>query len=292
MKASTFTFLILLLVLNCFSQEIPNNEFETWIKPGNYEDPQHWTTPNAYLSALMTSTVSKEITNVHSGIYSAHLENKDILGGLYKVPGFMTLGNFSVNTTTLEIKVFGGIPFTKKPSKLKGSVNYSPGPGGDEGLVAVILFKHDTVLNKIDTIGFGNITIDSTVNWEDFEVWINYINQSDPDSLNIVFLSSQSMQPPLGTVMLIDSLYFDFSTGVSETPSAKFQYFLSQNVLRFADPSLADVNYCVYNVFGEKILEGKVNYELQIILPEKIKGLLLVSLSINNENKTIKVLKH
>ena len=194
-----------------FAQEIPNADMEKWIKYGTYEDPQYWKTPNQATSPLFVFSVTKESTDVYAGSYAARLESMSILGGMAIVPGFMTIGDFDVNTSTMEYSIYGGVSFTNRPLRLKGYHKYIP-QDGDQWLIAINTFKYDSVNDKLDTIGIGFFEGGATDSiWTPFEVFINYWSQDDPDSLNIIILSSSNETPPAGSLLLIDSMWFDYT---------------------------------------------------------------------------------
>jgi len=286
--------LIFILMLNFFisnAQEIPNGDFEDWIKSTTYEDPRFWSTPNFYLSTLAVSTVSKEVVSKYSGLYSARLENKEILGGMYKIPGFMTLGSFSVDMTTLKTSIWGGIPFTNTPKKLKGYVNYSEASGGDVGMIAVALFKYDTLVGKSDTIAAGYLDVKNTNGWIMFDIWLDYKSYDTPDSMNIMCLSSNSLQPPIGTIMLIDSLFFDYSTEIDQKEIGKISYCISGSKLNFSGLDDGQFLCSIYTVYGQKIAENYLSENNSIEIPEKTGKVFIVNLFNKQINYSIKIIR-
>ena len=84
--------------LNINAQTIPNNDFETWINHGQYDDPQFWDTPNQEICffPFYIKVVTKS-TEHHSGSYSAKLETKEIPIVNITVPGVITLGTLAIN---------------------------------------------------------------------------------------------------------------------------------------------------------------------------------------------------
>jgi len=269
----------LLLVLSVNSQEIPNGNFETWIKATTYEDPQYWSTPNMYLSTLMVTTVNKEIADVQSGIYSAKLENIEIMGGLYRVPGFMTLGAFTVDLTTMKTTIFGGIPFTNTPKKMKGYVNYTEAVAGDEGMLAVALFKYDSIAGKSDTVAAGYLNVKNTGGWKMFDIWLDYKSFDQPDSMNIVVISSKSLQPPKGTIMRIDSLFFDYTTSIAPNSADQLDYYISGNKVFFKNIECAENICAIYDIFGHKLKEEKISSNSYIELPQSGIGIYILRIN-------------
>lgn len=279
MKYFLLTLLLLVFFFRGISQEIPNGNFENWVKSGNYEDPLSWITPNMLLSALSVSSVKKEINDVQSGVYSARLENVEIFGGTFRAPGFMTLGMFSFDPGTFESRVFGGIPYTNRPKVFRGYYKYTPSVMGDTGMIAIVFFKFDTLTQTQDTIGGGTFKITGANNeWQKFSININYIKPDLPDSMNIVVLSSQSFQPPVGSVLLVDSFYFDHTGNIQKSDVPEISWYVSGNTVIVKNP-LEDVSgWSLYDFTGKLLMSGFIqeNETLKLRIPEK--GLYIIIL--------------
>lgn len=277
-----FSSILLCLPIITAAQDIPNADMETWIKFGTFEDPQHWTTPNQTTSPLFVFSVTKETKDVYSGDYAARLESMPILGGMVVIPGFMTIGDFDVNTTTMEYKVFGGIPFTKRPLRLKGFNKYWP-QDGDKWFIAVYSFKYDAITMKQDTIGVGFYESGSTDSlWTPFEVFFNYGSQEAPDSMNIIILTTRNETPPTGSLLLIDSLWFDYApSSINEnTPGFDFQIYpnpaTSQVFIKQKDARKSTL--LIHNLYGQKVFEqGIFEKENMIDLSHLPKGMYTMS---------------
>jgi len=279
------------IFFSVFSQEIPNGNFENWTKTGNYEEPDHWITPNMLLSGLGVSSVKKEFTNVHSGNYSVRLENVEVFGGMYYARGFMTLGMFTFDPNTFESNIFGGIPYTNRPKKFKGYYQYTPAVSGDTGLIAIVLFIFDTLSQKKDTIGGGKIFISqATSGWTKFEVNIDYKNSVLPDSMNIVVLSSQSLQPPAGTVLLIDSLYFDHLGSIGETESQNIVWRYSGNCLNVGNPFPGNTYWYLSDLTGRELMSGIERESGVISIPFLLKGVFILTMVNDEAVRSVKVL--
>jgi hypothetical protein len=295
------TFRCLLFVFFAFTiwqsnaQEIPNADMENWVKYGLYEDPQHWKTPNAQTSILSVFTVEKEVNTVYAGNYSARLESKPILGGMAVIPGFMTNGDFDVNTTTMSYTLFGGVPFTKRPLRLKGFNQYFP-VEGDMWLIVVTLFRYDTVNAKTDTIGMGLLESgekDSV--WTAFEAYINYSSQDDPDSMNIIILSSGNETPPEGSVLYIDSLWFDYTPSSVEPIQDENSFQVYPNpvsnelFIEFNDPGERYIR--LLDVSGKTLYKKSCESERYILdVTNETKGLYFLQIREKDQYFTRKII--
>jgi hypothetical protein len=223
MKQIYMSIFIFTLSLASYGQgltPIPNNDFETWINFGNYENPQYWDTPNQELSSIpiFGTTVVTKSTDHASGSFSARLESKNItLVGT--VPGFLTLGNLTVDIANMTYSITGGAPVYDIPTHLKGYFKFSP-KGGDSCVIGIGLTKW--VAGSRDTVGIGQFSTKvAFADWTPFSAWINYSNSVQPDTMNIIALSSAEEVPTAGTVLFIDNLYLDYTVGVNEAdPSA------------------------------------------------------------------------
>ena len=219
-------FLLFVLVFQSHvlaQNQIPNNDFEYWETISLYEEPVDWNTPNPYTAGLGVITVSKS-TDSYSGNYSAKLESKNVMF-VGTVPGFMTLGELEINIATQEYSVTGGVPFTERPSQFTGSYKYFPG-SGDIAMIAILFLKHNPGGDP-DTIGAGaNIVINSVSTWTEFTADIYYLSNEEPDTMNILILSSAQTNPVAGSKLFVDNLGLVFEANpeiTSVEPSSGLQ---------------------------------------------------------------------
>lgn len=219
-----FLLFILVFQSHIFAQnQIPNNDFEYWETISNYEEPVDWNTPNPFTASLGVITVSKS-TDSYSGNYSAKLESKNIIF-VGTIPGFLTLGDFEVNIATQEYSITGGVPFTERPAQFTGNFKYSPN-SGDQAMMAILLLKHNPGGNP-DTIGYGaKIVTNSVSSWTEFTSDIIYFSGEEPDTMNILILSSAQLNPVAGSKLFVDNLGLVFEANpeiTSVEPSSGLQ---------------------------------------------------------------------
>lgn len=207
-----FSNLILLFGILCFhpvvGQDIPNAGLENWVLMGNFENPEFWNTANqTVMGVSLVST--KKSTQSHSGNYAAQLETIGFL--TFKIPGLITLGNFTVNIWTQQFSITGGIPFNKRPTRLNFYYTYQPAPG-DKMQVAVWLLRNASATVP-DTIGKAMFVSAQTQNiYSLISLEIEYLSPLNPETLNIVAVSSNPYNPVVGSVLRIDDLSLEFST--------------------------------------------------------------------------------
>lgn len=207
--ARIFTLLIILVSIQVSAQQVPNGDFENWTKVLTYENPDLWDSPNPETSLAFVYSVTKESSDIVSGNHAARLKTIQIPFVNITIPGFLTLADFSINTTTQEYSIVGGEPFQHRPDLLVGYYKYAP-VGGDAFFMGALLSKYNDTLDKIDTIGGGYFesTVEKT-EWTYFAIPIEYYSDVDPDTLNIVLLSSgDEWNMVVGSTLMVDSLAF------------------------------------------------------------------------------------
>ena len=71
---------------------------------------------------LIGVSVVTKSDDAYSGDFSAMLETKDLLGGLYQAPGLLTLADFTVDIVAGTYAFPGGIALSEKVNKMTGMV--------------------------------------------------------------------------------------------------------------------------------------------------------------------------
>lgn len=212
MKKLIIFIIFLVFLINMQSQQLPNLSFELWDSSAGYSEPVDWTTPNptSYVFPFYVLTVTPSAES-YSGAQSARLETKEIVG--IPVPGLLTLGELHVDVFNNTSTITGGIPFQYRPEKLFGHLKYFP-QANDSALIGVFMLKHNSVNGSLDTIGIGSYYQSVTAsNFTEFEISIDYSSSEIPDSANIIIISSDVDNPVVGSILFIDDLYFDYSSG-------------------------------------------------------------------------------
>ncbi len=275
----TFSIIVstLLISLTAISQ-IPNHSFEDWTNNGNYSTPSNWDTPNDELSFMNIFTVT-ESTDAYDGQKSMKMESGNLFGIV--IPGVATLGEITINITTQEATVSGGIPYTERPARLKGFYKYAP-QTADSCAIITVFYKYNTSTGERDTIGLGIFASGvTTSNWTEFSANIDWYTSDTPDTTNIVILSTAStFVTSGGSTLLVDNLSYDFSVGMPD------DYLSDEDIniypipansyinIEFDHPPLRGTNFEVYNLTGSRVLEIPLTHSFQQIplntLPEGI----------------------
>lgn len=260
MKRILYFFTTILFSTHLIAQEIPNAGFEQWISYGSYSNPSYWDTPNEETSAIPfvgEAVVFKE-SSAQSGSFACRMEVKDIaLIGI--VPGMATLGELSIDLTTLSGEIAGGVPFTGNPYYLRGYYKYAP-LGTDSCFVGIIFYKNQNGIT--DTIGAGFFSAKTAqTTWAAFEAPIEWETLIAPDTMNILCMASLSETATAGTKFWVDSLYFDYAVSTPELSlNNMFNAYLQQkNRLVVSYNSANPQHYALnlINLSGQTVLERK-----------------------------------
>ena len=112
-------------------EQIYNSGFETWYMDGKIACPQeqgmkYWNSSNSGAATYIGSVTTQDTGDFHSGKSSARLETKYAVIKLAAASIFT--GDFIGLIGTKGAKLDWGVPFTSRPTALKGYMKYSPKP--------------------------------------------------------------------------------------------------------------------------------------------------------------------
>jgi hypothetical protein len=301
LKNCLFFLLLPAILLGCFTMTadaqtaIPNGDFENWVTHSNYSDPQYWSTPNSALMSILIfgKNVVYKSTDHYSGQYAAKLVTEHIALPVdpFDVPGFITLGTLTININNQTYTVTGGVPIPDQPTHMMGYYKFQP-KGGDSCVIGIALFK--TTAGVQDTIAYGYLTTKDTVNdWTHFSAWIDYRIQENPDTMNIIAVSSAQTPMTPGTTLYVDDLSLDYTVGFNEKdPAAGIAVYQDKETGRlivFCDfPAEQNVNVNLYDLTGRDVFSagpfGLTSGRVVVLCNGLSKGLYV--LAVQHEGKT------
>ncbi len=246
-KIFTLFVIILALTTQLISQTIPNSGFETWVDANTANS---WNSVN-----LLTIHSLQRTTDKYSGTYAAKVQTQSFLG--QTIPGIASLGNIDIANQSVS----GGIPFTSKPISLKGYFKYTP-VGSDSMLIAVLLTR--TLGGVKDTIGGGIFSVKTAVsNYTQFNMPIYYDQNiiGNPDTVNIILLSSAAMPFGVGSALFVDELVFDYSTDIKEVQAIEYKVFPNpaQDVVNINCKNSSNNQVLIYNITGQVVYNNMFN---------------------------------
>lgn len=101
-----------------------------------------------------------------------------------------------------------------------------------------------------DTIGTAYFSHADTVDvWTTFETEIIYNSTVEPDSMNIIIMASDITNAVHGSALLVDSLMFEYTTGVREA------VVKSKQILTFPNPCNQQITFEAQNTLDNGSLE-------------------------------------
>jgi hypothetical protein len=82
-----------------------------------------------------------------------------------------------------------------------------------------------------------------------------------PDTMNILAISSATLSPTAGTVLFLDDLYLDYTTGIKgEDPSAGIDFYQDSEqkewLVFFDFPESRSTHVLLYNLMGQVVQEA------------------------------------
>lgn len=194
---------------------LPNSGFEVWVQDTlqDYENPEYWDSPNEETAAFGVVTVEKDSLDPFQGKYAARMTTRIVQFGI-KSPGVLTLGNIDIDLISASAEITGGVPYKQRPAYFKGTYKYLP-ENGDSCSIIAVFFRFVPTKGKRQNIGLASFSTSDTVSdWTDFSVEVNWTNDTLPDSVNVILLSSSvTDDPQTGSQLFADALMFEGFAG-------------------------------------------------------------------------------
>lgn len=190
--------------------EIPNPDFESW----SGGTPTSWDTSNENILGTDFICVTQDQTNPQSGSSSAKVQSvmhNIFIVGPVTMPGILTLGDVVIDILNGTGSVEGGVPVSGLPKFLKGYYKYTPA-AGDSCIIGIGLSKWNGTSS--DTVAYAYKSFGAQVTtWEEFSIPIEYETWVEPDSMNIMFVSSNIAfgTPTGGSTLWVDNLWLEYS---------------------------------------------------------------------------------
>lgn len=242
-NVALFTFMVLAILgattLKCDAQQ--NGGFENWSPQYTYENPDHWETMNILsvfsnpISAFKATGIDKHSGNYALKLKSVFLNNNPAPGGIHDTIGDVFIGKVVLSPPSLKL----GTPYTGRPEKMEFWSKYVP-VGIDMAGAFVLLQKWNGTTS--DTIGFGDIRIDSTLTYTFFQININYHSTESPDTITIGFASSyKKSKARVGSTLYIDDVALTGWVGINESSMCG----TDEKVKIFPNPARSEINILV-----------------------------------------------
>ncbi len=288
--------LILLSTANSMlaQNQIPNADFESWTAGA----PTYWDTSNENILGTDFVCVTKDMNSPYSGTASAKVQsvtqNIFIIGPI-TMPGILTLGDVIIDITNATGTVEGGVPVTGQPKYLKGNYKYQP-VNGDSCIMGIGLTKWNGTSR--DTIAYAYKSFgDVITSWQEFSIPIEYVTWTTPDSMNIMFVSSNILfgAPVGGSALWVDSLWLEYSQVAVHEIGYRKDVYLSEsndgNSLVVFSGNAIPVKIEIFSINGHILqsVEGTGSNTTLINISNLPKGIYLARVLMpGNKSQTIK----
>ncbi len=188
---------------------IPNPGFEDW----SGGEPVGWNTINQNIFGTDFVCITRDQSNPHTGSYCAKIQTitqNIFIVGPVTMPGILSLGEITLDIVNQTGTVSGGVPINTRPNILKGWFRYLPA-AGDSCIMGIGLSRWNGTGR--DTLAYGYTTIGGqNPNWQEFSLPIDYLIWEMPDTMNIMFFSSNLLTggPVTGSVLYVDDLSLEY----------------------------------------------------------------------------------
>ncbi|MFH1121306.1 MAG: T9SS type A sorting domain-containing protein [Bacteroidota bacterium] len=273
----------------CSAQDpIPNPDFENWTD----NEPVGWNTINQTILGTPFACVTQDLFNPQNGTSSVKIETitqNIVLFGPVTLPGIVSLGEITLDIVNQTGTVSGGVPVETRPSALKGWFRYLPSPG-DSCILGIGLFRwngsgRDTLATSYAVLGGQNS------NWHEFTIPIEYMIWEMPDTMNIMFFSSNLLtgSPVTGSKLWIDNLILEYGpVSVIEPVKVKdpaLRYTPDGCSFTLTSPAKNMVEICILNLNGacvQRINPGSGLSEINVNITDLANGIYLARLTMSD----------
>lgn len=232
-----FTLIISACAFSSSFAQLQNAGMETW---HNYttggvslQTPDNWYGSDSVVASFVaqygalfgysgtpSQQLFQESSIIHSGTYSAKLVTvkQDTLGIL---PAALSNAQPSLDLTTLiathnptqSLAFSGGTPVSTMVYGVSAWVEYSS-PGNDSGVIIVEAIKNYNGTDSV--IGHGYKAFVPVATFTKMDASIIYtVSNTTPDEIRVVFLSSNIETPVEGSILYVDDVAFDLTTGIN-----------------------------------------------------------------------------
>ncbi|MDD2635477.1 MAG: PCMD domain-containing protein [Bacteroidales bacterium] len=273
-----------------YAQDVPNNSFEIWYTADQgHEEPESWSTANSTTNTFPINEVTTEKTDdAYDGNYAAKLTSITVF--TLVAPGFITLGNFDIDVFTQVTNITGGIDFNLYPDKLTAYYKYTPAEGDFFRLGMWMLRDDGTdVPDTVATALYDGY--DEMIEYSFLSIDVEYRNEFQPELLNIIAISSNPDEPVVGSVLFIDKIELEYTTGIIENSTDELSVFPNPTADYFKiNDYFIDSKVVIYNSAGiEVYLVNNYNGE-QISTNDLSSGQYLIKINKDGISHTQKLI--
>ncbi len=276
------------------SNPIPNSSFENWTTSGNQETLNGWNALSVTAGPINypLSSISKSNDAQH-GTYAVLLETKELdamlqtiltqmgLTNISVLPSIMSVGKINainifrdlfsftsdpsfdittllqtLMTANMSDYINGGIALNGlNPTQLHGHYKYVS-EGDDNGMAIVFGSYYDATAQKRILCGGGMAMLSPESSYTEFAVEYTPLSATQPDSIEILFLSSGITSAQSGSKLYIDNLNLIGANSISialNQPEIRCYPNPSSGMFTLSMNSNEKYTVNVYNSIGQKV---------------------------------------
>lgn len=198
---------------------IPNPDFEEW----SNNVPIGWNSLNQNILGTDFITVTRDQANPQSGTSCVKVQtvmHNIFIVGPVTMPGILSLGEITLDIVNQTGSVEGGVPIETRPNILTGWFRNQLS-AGDASIIGIGLFRWNG--SSRDTLALGyNIFGEQTTAWQKFSIPIDYMLWEMPDTMNIMFFSSNLLSGSMvsGSTIWVDNLSLEYGPVATNNATA------------------------------------------------------------------------
>lgn len=267
-KLLPFLFFALLFSNKQVSAQIPNGDFETLNWDGTLSN---W--GNVYLMAVSIDSLGNtfmdsivwdgpyysKTVDANTGNFAMEMRNAYNYTTNHGIAGSVSADTDSVYTA------WGALEFVSiqiQPTDFSFYYKYNS-VGNDSGIARLTVY--DYMMNPVGNAEVVLSGISSVYTYTSVPITFTSLDPVAYYSLNFstkISLADMPTEPHLGTSLIIDDVHLSSTTGIGSNNLMENSYSLfpnpSKENLNISSKNSEEINYCIYNMLGKKILEGKI----------------------------------
>lgn len=188
---------------------IPNPDFEEW----SNNEPVGWNSLNQNILGTDFITVTRDQSNPQSGTSCVKVQtvmHNIFIVGPVTMPGILSLGEITLDIVNQTGSVEGGVPIETRPNSLSGWYRNQL-TTGDANIIGIGLFRWNG--SSRDTLALGySFFSEQATDWQHFNIPIDYMMWEMPDTMNIMFFSSNLLSGNMvdGSTIWVDNLSLEY----------------------------------------------------------------------------------
>jgi hypothetical protein len=257
------------------TQQLPNNDFETWTTSTS-EEPQNWANVSYQLSASNVTYIEKT-TDSQNGTYALKLTSRAALDGEGKAHFFHY--TFSGNDYFNEYN--SGFPYTLTRDTVVLNYKYIP-VKNDSAKLEISFKKDNNFIFERDTM----LSASAVYKKVKFPIWSN----QSPDTLQVyIYSSNKNDSSGLGSVLYIDNIHLksteiptNIITKTEEVVSVfpnPTEQFIS---IQLQNSNIKTVDLMIYEMSGKLVMQNKVAVNTPLDISKFTRGIYIYEIKQNS----------